>query len=71
MSVPLNAGVQNTSVTMNAASMENTGLEFSLTYGNNDDALKHEISANVSTVRNKVTALSTGKDTQIEVTIDH
>ena len=47
--VPTNAGVSNTSVTMNAASMENSGLEFSLTYRNNDHALKHEISANLST----------------------
>ena len=66
VAVPLNAGVQNTSVTMNAASMENSGLEFSVTYRNNDHALKHQISANVSTIRNKVTALSTGKDTQID-----
>ena len=66
VSVPLNAGVQNTSVTMNAASMENAGWEFSLTYRNNDHPLKHQITANVSTVRNKVTALSTGKDTQID-----
>ncbi len=66
VAVPLNAGVQNTTVTMNAASMENSGFEFSLTYRNNDHALKHQISANVSTVRNKVTALSTGKDTQID-----
>ena len=66
VSVPANAGVANTAVTMNAASMENSGFEFSLTYRNNDHALKHQISANVSTVRNKVTALSTGKDTQID-----
>lgn len=66
VAVPLNAGVQNASVTMNAASMENSGLEFSLTYRNNDHALKHQISANISTIRNKVTALSTGKDTQID-----
>ena len=60
--VPANAGVANTSVTMNAASMENTGLEFSLTYRNNDHALKHQISANVSTVKNKVTSLGFGTD---------
>jgi TonB-linked SusC/RagA family outer membrane protein len=66
VSVPANAGVANTSVTMNAASMENSGVEFSLTYRNNDHALKHQITANVSTVRNKVTALSTGKDQQID-----
>ena len=66
VSVPLNAGVQNGSVTMNAASMENSGFEFSVTYRNRDHALKHEISANLSTVKNKVTALSTGKDQQID-----
>ena len=66
VSVPLNAGVQYGSVTMNAASMENSGFEFSVTYRNNDHALKHQISANLSTVKNKVTALSTGKDQQID-----
>ena len=60
--VPASAGVANTSVTMNAASMDNTGLEFSLTYRNRDHALKHEISANVSTVKNKVTSLGFGTD---------
>ena len=60
--VPENAGVSNTSVTMNAASMDNTGLEFSLTYRNNDHALKHQISANVSTVKNKVKSLGFGTD---------
>jgi TonB-linked SusC/RagA family outer membrane protein len=60
--VPASAGVANTSVTMNAASMENTGLEFSLTYRNNDHALKHQISANVSTIKNKVTSLGFGTD---------
>ncbi len=60
--VPASAGVANTTVTMNAASMQNTGLEFSATYRNNDHALKHQISANVSTVRNKVTSLGFGTD---------
>ena len=66
VAVPLNAGVQNSTVTMNAASMENSGFEFSVTYRNNDHPLKHQISANLSTVKNKVTALSTGKDQQID-----
>ena len=43
--VPSNAGVSNTTVTMNAASMENSGFEFSLTYRNNDHPIKHQISA--------------------------
>ena len=60
--VPASAGVANTSVTMNAASMENSGLEFSVTYRNNDHPLKHQISANLSTLNNKVTSLGFGTD---------
>jgi len=63
--VPASAGVANTSVTMNAASMENSGLEFSLTYRNRDHALKHEISANLSTLKNKVTSLGFGTEKYI------
>ena len=63
--VPASAGVANTSVTMNAASMENSGFEFSLTYRNNDHALKHQISANLSTLKNKVTSLGFGTDAYI------
>ena len=63
--VPANAGVANTSVTMNAAEMENSGLEFSLTYRNNDHALKHQISANLSTLNNKVTSLGFGTESYI------
>jgi TonB-linked SusC/RagA family outer membrane protein len=58
VAVPANAGVSNTSVTMNAATMENTGFEFSVTYRNNDHALKHQINANLSTIKNKVTTLA-------------
>ena len=63
--VPASAGVANTSVTMNAASLENSGLEFSLTYRNRDHALKHEISANLSTLKNKVTSLGFGTEKYI------
>ena len=63
--VPASAGVANSTVTMNAASLENSGLEFSATYRNNDHALKHEISANLSTLRNKVTSLGFGTDQYI------
>ena len=58
--VPANAGVANTSVTMNAAEMENSGLEFSATYRNHDHPLKYDISANLSTLKNKVTSLGFG-----------
>ena len=60
--VPASAGVANTSVTMNAASMENTGLEFSVTYRNNDHPLKHQISANLRTLNTKVTSLGFGTE---------
>ena len=63
--VPAQTGVSNTSVTMNAASMENSGFEFSATYRNRDHAFKYDISANVSTLKNKVTSLGIGKDSYI------
>ena len=63
--VPANAGVANTSVTMNAASMENCGFEFSATYRNHDHALKYDLSANLSTLKNKVTSLGFGTESYI------
>ena len=60
--VPANAGVDNEVVTMNAASMENSGFEFSATYRNYDHALKYTISANLSTLKNKVTSLGFSTD---------
>ena len=63
--VPANAGVANTSVTMNAASMENSGFEFSATYRNNDHPLKWQLSANLSTLKNKVTSLGFGTEQYI------
>ena len=63
--VPASAGVANTSVTMNAASMENSGFEFSVTYRNRDHALKYEVSANLSTLKNKVTSLGFGTESYI------
>ena len=63
--VPSSAGVSNTTVTMNAASLENSGFEFSATYRNRDHALKHEISANLSTLKNKVTSLGFGEERYI------
>ena len=58
VAVPANAGVSNTTVTMNAATMENTGFEFSATYRNNDHPLKWQVAANLSTIKNKVTSLA-------------
>lgn len=63
--VPEQAGVSNTTVTMNAASMNNSGFEFSATYRNRDHDFKYEVSANLSTVRNRVTSLGFGTDSYI------
>ena len=63
--VPAQAGVSNTTVTMNAASMENSGFEFSATYRNNDHDFKYQIGANLSTLKNKVTALGFGTESYI------
>ncbi len=60
--VPTQAGVSNETVTMNAASMDNSGLEFSLTYRNYDREFKYDISANLSTLTNRVTSLGFGTD---------
>jgi hypothetical protein len=45
--------------------MENSGLEFSLTYRNNDNELKYEVSANLTTTKNEVTSLGFGTDKYI------
>ena len=63
--VPTNAGVQNADVTMNAAEMENSGFEFSATYRNNDHPLKWQVSANLSTLKNKVKKLGFGNESYI------
>lgn len=60
--VPMQAGVSNETVTMNAASMNNSGFEFSATYRNRDHAFKYEVSANLSTLRNRVTSLGFGTE---------
>lgn len=63
--VPASAGVDNETVTMNAASMDNSGFEFSATYRNRDHKLKWQVSGNLSTLKNKVTSLGFGTDSYI------
>ena len=62
VAVPTNAGAANTSVTMNAATMENSGLEFLVAYHNHQHAVKFDISANLSTLSNKVTKLGVSNE---------
>jgi len=55
--VPSQAGFTNVYVKMNAATFENSGLEFLLAYHNHHHAVKYDISANLSTLKNEVTKL--------------
>ncbi len=64
--VPQQAGVSNATVVMNAAEMNNSGFEFAATYRNHDHAFKYEVSANLSTLRNRVTSLGFGTDSHIK-----
>ncbi|WP_088654438.1 SusC/RagA family TonB-linked outer membrane protein [Geofilum rhodophaeum] len=57
VAVPANAGATNAEVTMNAATLENSGLEFLLTYRNRNNAVKYDITANFSTLNNEVKKL--------------
>lgn len=62
VTVPANAGVTNTTVTMNAATMVNSGLEFLLAYHIDDRPVKFDISANASTIKNEVTKLGVSNE---------
>ena len=66
VAVPQNAGVSNSSVTMNAASMENSGFEWSANYHNYKHKVKYDVSFNISTLKNEVTSLGTGKNQRID-----
>lgn len=62
VAVPTSAGATNGTVTMNAATMENSGLEFLLAYHNQKHAVKYDISANLSTLKNEVTKLGVSNE---------
>ncbi|MBQ3690957.1 MAG: TonB-dependent receptor [Bacteroidales bacterium] len=66
VAVPASTGVSNGDVTMNAASMENTGFEWSANYHNYKHKIKYDISFNISTLKNEVTSLGTGKNQRID-----
>ena len=55
--VPAEAGATNGSVTMNAATMVNSGLEMAVTYSNYQGDLKYDVSANITFPKNVVTSL--------------
>ena len=51
---------------MNAATMENSGLEFLVAYHNHNHAVKFDVSANFSTLNNKVTKLGVSGEPRTE-----
>jgi len=57
VAVPAEAGATNESVTMNAATMQNTGLELAASYHDHSGEFYYEVSGNVTFPKNKVTSL--------------
>ena len=55
--IPASVGSNNLSPVINAATLKNTGLEFSAVYHKTKGTFTYDISANLSTVKNKVLAL--------------
>ena len=62
VSVPAEAGVRNETVTMNAATMKNTGLEFSASYHNYQNPLKFDVSGNFTLPKNTVMSLGASNE---------
>ena len=62
VAVPSEAGVKNTTVTMNAATMVNSGVELAASFHNYDHELKYDISGNISFPRNVVTKLGVSNE---------
>ncbi len=62
ITIPASVGFENLTPTVNAASVNNSGVEISATYHKNNGAFTYDISANVSTVKNKVLALGSNNE---------
>src|SRR5690606_23164899 len=52
--IPYSSGAFPIDITTNAATIKNTGLEFTLNYNNYDNEFKYSISANLGTLKNEV-----------------
>jgi TonB-dependent starch-binding outer membrane protein SusC len=62
--IPYSVGATNGSITTNAASVRNNGVEIQASFRNRDNAFKYEISGNIHTLHNKVLELG-GQNTPI------
>nr|WP_315254983.1 TonB-dependent receptor [uncultured Flavobacterium sp.] len=59
---PLSSGSFPALIRTNVAEVKNSGLEFSLSYANNHNAFKYNISGNFSTLENEVLQLNNNND---------
>ncbi len=64
--VPTEAGATNGTVTMNAATMVNSGVELAASWHDYGHELKYDISANVTLPKNKVTSLGMGETSRVD-----
>jgi TonB-dependent starch-binding outer membrane protein SusC len=62
INIPVIAGYTNSTVVANAASVSNSGIEINTVYHKNKGAFTYDISANFSTLKNKVLSLGQGND---------
>ncbi|MFM2359103.1 MAG: hypothetical protein RLY16_1096, partial [Bacteroidota bacterium] len=62
ITIPASTGFENLNPEVNAASLENTGFEFTATYHKNKGEFTYDISANLSTVKNKVLSLGNNNE---------
>lgn len=60
--LPYSAGTFPATIQTNTAAIENTGVELSLTYSNQDKPFKYSVSANFGTLRNEVTKIGGNND---------
>jgi TonB-linked SusC/RagA family outer membrane protein len=65
--IPATVGFENLNPVINAASLENSGVEFSASYHKDKGDLTYDVSANLSTVKNKVLSLGAGNDALLGV----
>jgi TonB-linked SusC/RagA family outer membrane protein len=62
ITIPASVGFENLTPTVNAASVNNSGIEIAATYHKTKGAFTYDISANLSTVKNKVLALGSNNE---------
>ena len=67
ITIPASVGFENINPVVNAASLRNSGVEFSLGYHKTKGDFTFDVSANLSTVKNKVLALGGNNEPLIGV----